>query len=246
MISIVIPVFNEEENVLPLYEELRNVLDKELQEYELIFVDDGSTDDTLENLSKILPTGDKLRIIQLSHRFGKSAALTAGFNHIRGDIVVTLDGDGQDDPKNISLLLEEMNPDVDVVCGWRFNRQDSFPKKLNSKIYNILNRFLNRIQIHDNNCMLRVYRKEVVSDLFLIKGAHRYLPVIIKNSGFRISEKKVSHRSRLSGNSKYGTKRLFKGFFDFFKFSLFLKKNYKEKSSKMKLYEIKEKYGFEH
>ncbi|MCE7742713.1 MAG: glycosyltransferase family 2 protein [Candidatus Heimdallarchaeota archaeon] len=245
MISAVIPVFNEEDNVLSLYEELRDVLAEQSQDFEIIFIDDGSNDNTLVNLKKMISGKNNLRAIQLSQRFGKSAALTAGFNHIKGEIVVTLDGDGQDDPKNIPSLILELTNDFDVICGWRNNRQDTAIKKLNSKIYNILNGIFSKVRIHDNNCMLRVYRKEVVTDLSLIKGAHRYLPAIIASRGFRISEKKVSHRPRLSGKSKYGTKRLFKGFLDLFKFNLFVKKGYKEKSNKMTIYEIEEKYGFE-
>lgn len=245
MISVIIPVFNEENNIIPLYEELKEVLNEQPLKYEIIFIDDGSTDNTLANLHRLLLDNKELRVIQFKQRYGKSAALTAGFSHTSGELVVTLDGDGQDDPKNIPLLLEELTSDVGVVCGWRFDRQDSYLKKLNSKTYNVLNHMLNRVKIHDNNCMLRVYRKEAIANLYLVKGAHRYLPAIIQNRGFKISEHKVSHRPRLSGKSKYGTKRLFKGFFDLFKFSLILKKNYKEKSGKMNLYEIKERYGFD-
>ncbi|MHA1198837.1 MAG: glycosyltransferase family 2 protein, partial [Candidatus Heimdallarchaeaceae archaeon] len=188
MISVVIPVFNEEDNVLPLYDELEIILSNQSQDFEIIFIDDGSNDKTLVNLKERISVENNLRVIQLTQRFGKSAALTAGFNHVKGEIVVSLDGDGQDDPKNIPALILELAKDFDVICGWRYDRQDTAIKKLNSKIYNILNRILSKIQIHDNNCMLRVYRKEVVTDLSLIKGAHRYLPAIIASRGFRISE----------------------------------------------------------
>ncbi len=245
MLSVIIPVFNEEDNIIPLYKELKEVMLKLSQEFETIFIDDGSNDNTLPNLLKLLSKEDNLRIIQLTRRFGKSAALTAGFNHIKGKLVITLDGDGQDFPGNIPLLLSSLTDDHDVICGWRHERQDTTIKKSLSKIYNILNKIFSRIEIHDNNCMLRVYRKDVVSELSLIKGAHRYLPAIIVSRGFKISETKVSHRPRLSGKSKYGTKRLFKGLFDLFKFNLIMKKGYKEKSNKKILYEIKEKYGFE-
>ena len=245
MISVIIPVFNEEDNVLPLYRELKKVLEKQSQGYEIVFIDDGSTDKTATKLQKEILKTNNLQLIQLTSHFGKSAALTAGFNHVRGDVVVTLDGDGQDDPKNISLLLTAMNKNTDVVCGWRVDRQDSNIKKINSKIYNHLNRIVNKVQIHDNNCMLRVYRKEVITGLSLIKGAHRYLPAIIASRGFKLAEIEVSHRPRLSGKSKYGTKRLFRGFIDLFKFNLLLKKDYDKKSNNQILYEINGKYGFE-
>ena len=245
MISVIIPVFNEEDNVVPLYKELKEVMMNLSQEFEIIFIDDGSDDNTLSNLLKLLSNEDNLFLIQLSRHFGKSAALTAGFNHINGELVVTLDGDGQDIPGNIPVLLSSLTEDYDVICGWRYERQDSTIKKFLSKIYNVLNQIFSRIEIHDNNCMLRVYRKDVVSELSLIKGAHRYLPAIIVSRGFKISETKVAHRPRLRGKSKYGIKRLFKGFMDLFKFNLFLKKKYKEKSKKRTLYEIKKKYGFE-
>ncbi len=245
MISVVIPVFNEENNVLPVCMELKDVLDKQPQDYEIIFVDDGSTDETGTRLQKQVSEMSNLRVVQLSNRFGKSAALTAGFDNCRGDIIVTLDGDGQDDPKNIPLLLAKMNGNIDVVCGWRFDRKDSTIKKINSKIYNILNRIFSKVRIHDNNCTLRVYRKEAVTNLSLIKGAHRYLPAILTSRGFKLSEIEISHRPRLSGKSKYGAKRLFKGLVDLFKFNLFLKNKYIKKSTNQTLYDIKAKYGFE-
>ncbi len=244
MLSVVIPVFNEEDNIAPLFQELKEILLQLNEEFEIIYIDDGSTDKTLFNLQELKEKENNIRIIQLKHHFGKSAALSAGFKYIKGETVITLDGDGQDDPKNILILIVELKENVDVVCGWRYARQDSYFKKLNSKMYNLLNRLLNNIQIHDNNCMLRIYRKEVVEGLQLIKGAHRYLPAIISNKGFRIIEAKVSHRPRLSGKSKYGTKRLFKGFFDLLEFNFFWKKNYEEKSKKKNIYEIEKMYGF--
>lgn len=244
MISVVIPVFNEEDNITPLYEELEEVIPKLSEEYEIIFVDDGSTDNTLSNLLKLIEVHNHLRVIQFKRNFGKSAALTAGFNQVKGEIVVTLDGDGQDNPTNIPLLFEELSQDVDVVCGWRYKRKDSLIKKLNSGIYNLLNRIFTKSAVHDNNCMLRVYRKEVISNLILLKGAHRYLPSIIGRSGFKVIEKKVSHRSRLSGKSKYNTKRLFKGFLDLFRYNLTLK-NKDEGTSRRIMYEIEERYGFD-
>ena len=244
MISVVIPVFNEEDNINPLYGELKEILAKLPENFEIIFIDDGSTDKTLTNLLNLYSKEENFHIIQFVEHFGKSAALTAGFKHATGEIIVTLDGDGQDIPSNIPLLLSSLTEDYDVICGWRYKRQDSGIKKFYSKAYNILSNIFSGIDIHDNNCMLRAYRKEVVSDLTLIKGAHRYLPTIIASRGNRISEVKVSHRQRLSGKSKYGTKRLFKGFFDLLKFNFFWRKNYEEKTKKKNIYEIEKMYGF--
>ena len=225
MISVVIPVYNEEGNVIPLYAELTEVLSALAQKYEVIFIDDGSSDKTLANLRSLLDEGEKhLRVIQLRKRFEKSAALVAGFNSSKGDIIITLDGDGQDDPKNIPLLLERLTKDIDVVCGWRYNRQDSFLfKKLPSWIYNKLNRVFNKVNLHDNDCMLRVYRKEAISEIVLLGGDHRYIPAILLNRGFKFAEVKVNHRKRNSGKSKYGIKRIFTGFSDLITFRFLFK-----------------------
>ncbi|MCG3223667.1 MAG: glycosyltransferase, partial [Candidatus Heimdallarchaeota archaeon] len=183
-------------------------------------IDDGSTDNTLANLCSLLVEGERnLKIIQLRKRFEKSAALVAGFRLAAGDIIITLDGDGQDDPQNIPLLLEKLTEDIDVVCGWRYNRKDSFLfKKLPSWIYNQLNRAFNKVNLHDNDCMLRVYRKEAISEIVLLGGDHRYIPAILLNRGFKFVEVKVNHRRRHSGKSKYGVKRIFTGFSDLITF----------------------------
>jgi len=244
MLSAVIPVFNEEDNILPLFGELKGIMQKITNNFEIIYVDDGSNDNTLLNLLSLFSNEKQyLRIIQLSRRFGKSAALTAGFQSIKGDIIVTLDGDGQDDPNNIPNLLSALTGEYDVVCGWRKKRHDSLlTKKVPSKIYNFLNRIFTNSNLHDNNCTLRVYRKKTVKELILPKRAHRCLPMILENRGFNITEISVTHRPRLSGKSKYGLKRLFTGFFDLFKFrSLTVKVDLSPQS----LYEIREKYGFE-
>jgi len=217
MYSVIIPVFNEEENVMPLYKELKEVLSNLSKEFEIIFIDDGSTDDSLSKLLSMIEQGEKnFQVIQFRKRFGKSSALTAGFQNAKGEIIITLDGDGQDDPHNIPLLIKELN-DYDVVCGWRYKRKDSFfLKKIPSIIYNFLNRKLNCIKIHDSNCTLRVYRREAVKDIILLTGDHRYLPAILQHRGFNVTEVKVNHRPRLKGKSKYGLRRIFVGFADLF------------------------------
>ncbi|MCG3226555.1 MAG: glycosyltransferase family 2 protein [Candidatus Heimdallarchaeota archaeon] len=218
MLSVIIPVYNEEENIKPLYSELKKVLQTLGQNFEIIFIDDGSTDNTLSELLFIFSKEqDNLRVIQLRRRFGKSAALAAGFDSVKGDIIITLDGDGQDNPNNIPLLLDALSNDIDVVCSWRQKRHGSLLfKKIPSKIYNVLNRLFNRLDIHDNDSTLRVYRKEAITELTLLGGDHRYIPAILYNKGFRFTEVKVIQRPRFSGKSKYGVKRIFAGLSDFF------------------------------
>lgn len=244
MLSAIIPVHNEEDNIFPLYTELKGVMKEITDNFEIIYVDDGSNDDTLSNLLSLFSKEKQfLRIIQLSRRFGKSAALTAGFQSIKGDTIITLDGDGQDDPNNIPILLSALSEDYDVICGWREKRHDTFlTKRIPSKIYNVLIRLFTNSKLHDNNCTLRVYRKKAVKDLMLSKRAHRYLPVILGNRGFKIREIRITHRPRLSGDSKYGSGRIFTGIFDLFKYrSVKATANL----SSQTLYEIEDMYGFE-
>ncbi|MCG3215379.1 MAG: glycosyltransferase family 2 protein [Candidatus Heimdallarchaeota archaeon] len=220
MISVIIPVLNEEENVIPLYNELKGILTSMNKEYEIIFVDDGSTDQTLSQLLSLISNNEKnLWIVQFRRCFGQSAALLAGFHSAKSNLIITLDGDGQDDPQDIPSLLAALTEDVDVVCGWRYNRQDSYLfKKLPSRFFNYLNRIFNKLNIHDSGCTFRVYRKEAVSDILLLGGDHRHLPAILSNRGFRFSEVKVNHRPRSQGKSKYGFKRIFDGLSDLFTF----------------------------
>ncbi|MHA1302641.1 MAG: glycosyltransferase family 2 protein [Candidatus Heimdallarchaeaceae archaeon] len=216
MLSIVIPVYNEEENVQSLHEELSTVLLNLGQKYEVIYVDDGSTDNTLSLLQSLFEKDkEHLRVIQLRRNFGQTAALAAGFHHANGEIIISLDGDGQNDPHDIPKLISALADEVDVVCGWRYKRRDSFLfKSLPSKISNLLNRWLNHLNIHDSGCTFRAYRKEAVENITLSKGEHRYLPAILHNQGFNITEVKVNHRRREKGKSKYGVRRLFAGLTD--------------------------------
>ena len=218
MFSAIIPVYNEEGNIKPLYSELKEVLQTLGQDFEIIFIDDGSTDNTLSELLFIFSKEkDNLRVIQLRRRFGKSAALAAGFDSAKGDIIITLDGDGQDNPHNIPTLLDALIEDIDVVCSWRQKRHGSFLfKRIPSKIYNSLNRLFNHLKIHDSDSTLRVYRKDAISELTLLEGDHRYIPAILYNKGFRFAEVKVIQRPRFTGKSKFGFKRIFAGLSDFF------------------------------
>ncbi len=216
MLSVIVPVYNEEENIIPLYNEIVHVMTTQTQYFEIIFVDDGSTDTTLSQLRSLLTGRDShLKIVQLRKNFGQTAALVAGFHSAKGDIIISLDGDGQNDPSDIPKLLSALTGDFDVVCGWRFKRDDSFIlKSIPSKISNFLNRHLNRLSIHDSGCTFRAYRREAVTDIVLVSGEHRYLPAILSHKGFKITEIKINHRPRTRGKTKYGFKRLFAGFTD--------------------------------
>ncbi len=229
MLSIVIPVYNEEESLYSLHSEIQEVLSSLNTPYEIIFINDGSTDNSLSVLKDIYSNDQShVRIIDFRRNFGQTAALLAGFQHARGDLVLSLDADGQNDPQDIPLLLNAMTENVDVVCGWRHPRHDPFFRKiLPSRFSNFLNRKLNHLTIHDSGCTLRLYRIEAVKNLSLMRGEHRFIPAILHHQGFNISEVKVNHRPRSKGKSKYGFNRLFSGFFDLFMIKLL--SNYNQK-----------------
>jgi glycosyltransferase involved in cell wall biosynthesis len=217
MISYVIPIFNEEENVIPLFESINEIMQEIDQPYEVIFVDDGSTDRSLANLTSQLNNGYEkgiLRIIELQGNYGQTSALLAGFASVKGDIVVSLDGDMQNDPRDVPRMLEALTVDKDVICGWRKNRQDNIFKKLPSKLNNFINQKLNNVFIHDSGCTLRVYRREAIENLQLHAEGHRYIPAILANQGFRLGEVVTNHKPRINGKTKYGFGRLFRGFID--------------------------------
>jgi glycosyltransferase involved in cell wall biosynthesis len=219
MISFVIPVFNEEENVEPLHDAIQDVMKEIKQKYEIIFVDDGSTDKTLQKLTALIDSSKNngtLRIIELQRNYGQTPALLAGFANVKGDIVVSLDGDMQNDPHDVPEMLEALIDDYDVICGWRKNRQDNIFKKLPSKLNNFINRRLNKVFIHDSGCTLRVYRKEAIENLQLFAEGHRYIPAVLAHQGYKIGEVETNHKPRTRGKTKYGFKRLFRGFIDLF------------------------------
>ena len=213
---MVIPVYNEEENIQPLYDSLVEVLEEINQGYELIFVNDGSTDKTLVLLQDLLKKENNrsLRIIDLQGNHGQTLALLAGLNNVKGDLVITMDGDLQNDPKDFPALLDALTNEYDVICGWRKNRKDNIFKKLPSKFNNFLNRRLNNLHIHDSGCTLRIYRRAAIENLELYAEGHRYIPAVLAKKGFRIGEIETHHRPRIMGKTKYGFKRLFRGFID--------------------------------
>ena len=209
-LSIVIPVYNEEKNVALLHQTIRNTLDKTDFKYEIIFVDDGSTDNTFNILNNL----KKVKIIKFRKNFGQTAAMMAGFENSNGKVIVSLDGDLQNDPSDIPKLLDKLNEGYDVVSGWRYNRQDSFGKKAFSKIANSFRQLLVKDPIHDSGCSLRAYKKECFSDLQLHGEMHRYIPAILAWKGFKLDEVKVNHLPRKYGKTKYNMWRVTKGFMD--------------------------------
>ncbi|MDD4254480.1 MAG: glycosyltransferase family 2 protein [Methanofollis sp.] len=214
-LSVVIPAYNEEENVVPLYNELHEVLPALGMTYEILFVDDGSTDRTYQRLKELHDLDNTVRIVKFRSNFGQSAAMKAGLDYAAGDRIVTMDADLQNDPYDIPALLRKMDDDeLDVVCGWRYNRHDPASKKFFSKGANHLRKIFTQETIHDSGCTLRAYRRECTRDLELYGELHRYIPAMLLWKGYHVGEMKTNHRDRSFGKSKYNWGRLFKGFLD--------------------------------
>jgi len=213
-ISAIVPIYNEDTCIEQLYEELTESLEKITKKYEIILVDDGSTDNTYKIIKSIAAKDSHIVIVKLRKNFGQTPALLAGFHNTSGNIIITLDADLQNDPADIPRLLEKLGKGFDVVCGWRMDRQDNIIKRLPSKLSNFLNRKITGVKIHDSGCTLRAYKKEAVKDIKLYGENHRYIPAIIAGKGFKVTEIVTRHRPRQFGKSKYGTGRLLKGLLD--------------------------------
>jgi glycosyltransferase involved in cell wall biosynthesis len=208
--SVVVPLRDEEPNVVPFYDELTRALQPGGTAYEVIFVEDGSTDRTFALLSGIQAGDPRVRVIRFTRNFGQTAAFAAGFAHARGRFIVTIDGDLQNDPADIPRLLT-LARDYDIVCGWRKQRKDAYlTRYVPAAIANRLLRLVSGVRIHDNGCSLKVFRAEVVKPLKLRPGSHRYLPALASQLGGRVTEVPVNHRARRFGQSKYGLSRTFK------------------------------------
>lgn len=214
-ISIIVPVFNEEDSLVPLYEQLLAVLRDITSQYEIIFIDDGSTDASPQRLDNLANENEHVRCIRFRRNFGKAAALDAGFRVARGEIVITMDADLQDDPKEIPNFLAALREGYDVVSGWKFVRNDPVNKTLPSKVFNGVVSRLSGIRLNDFNCGFKAYRAEALYDLSLYGELHRFIPVLLHWRGFRIGEIRVKHHARQFGVSKYGYGRLLKGGLDF-------------------------------
>lgn len=215
-ISIVIPAHNEEENVRVLYDELVGVLKSIGHEYRIIFIDDGSTDGTFRILEEISGSDKRVTVIQLSRKFGKTAAMCAGFEQCDGDVVVTLDADRQNDPADIPKFLDRLAEGYDVVSGWRKRRNDPFLRSIVSAIANKIIARITGVKIHDNGCMLRAIRDEYVRGLLMYGEMHRFFTTLLYWRGAKITEEVVNHRPRVAGKSKYGFERVLKVVFDLF------------------------------
>ncbi|MBW1923897.1 MAG: glycosyltransferase family 2 protein [Deltaproteobacteria bacterium] len=214
-ISIVVPLYNEEDNVQELVEAIVEVMRPLGRSFELVFVDDGSTDATNRKLGALRRSHPELRAVLLRRNFGQSAAMTAGFDHARGEIVVTMDGDLQNDPKDIPRMLELMESGYDLVHGWRKERQDRFfSRRLPSMLANGLIGLSTGVRLHDYGCTLKAYRRDLAKSLMLYGELHRFIPVLADLYGARIAEIPVAHHPRRSGKSKYGISRAYRVFLD--------------------------------
>lgn len=213
-ISIVIPLYNEEESIIPLSHDIRKAMSRLNTDYEVIMVDDGSTDSSLQKLKEITKTDKRFRYFSFRKNYGKSAALQIGFKIVTGDAVVTMDADLQDDPHEIHNLLKKLEEGFDLCSGWKKKRQDPFIKKISSKFFNFVTKVISGIKIHDFNCGLKAYRKEVVENVRVYGELHRYIPVLAKWQGYSITEVPVMHHPRRYGKTKFGISRFFKGFID--------------------------------
>ena len=215
LISIIIPVFNESESIVFLLDEVISVMKSHKLNFELIVVNDGSTDDTHQVLKQLTLKITELIVIGLRKNYGQTAAMAAGFDNSKGDIVITLDGDLQNDPKDIPKLISEINNGYDLICGWRFDRKDKLiNRKIPSKIANKLIAKVTGLKLHDYGCSLKAFKKEIIDDIKLYGELHRFLPVLANIEGARIKEIKVNHRSRKYGSSKYGIDRTFRVLMD--------------------------------
>jgi glycosyltransferase involved in cell wall biosynthesis len=214
MISVVVPLLNEEQSLETLYREIADALDPLRHEFEVVFVDDGSTDGSLSVLSRLHDEVSNVAVVHLRRNFGKAAALQAGFLEARGDLVVTIDADLQDDPAEIPKLLAKLDEGFDLVSGWKTRRNDPFTRRLFSRIFNWTTGAISGVHLHDVNCGLKAYRAEVLQGMRMYGELHRLIPVLAAYRGFRIAEIPVNHRPRQHGRSRYGPERYLRGFFD--------------------------------
>ena len=214
MISVVVPVHDEERTVALLFDELQAALEPLDEPWEAVFVDDGSMDGSFAALTRLHNAHDNVRVVRLRRNFGKAAALAAGFGQARGDVVVTIDADLQDDPAEIPRLLAKLDEGFDLVSGWKAHRRDPLSRRALSRIFNWVTSRVSGLRLHDMNCGLKAYRAEVVKELRLYGELHRFIPVLAHYRGHRIAELPVNHRPREHGRSRYGVERYLRGFLD--------------------------------
>jgi glycosyltransferase involved in cell wall biosynthesis len=205
-LSIIIPVYNEQNNLIPLYNEIKEVLGKMSLSYEIIFVDDGSTDESFLELSDIHTADKSVKVIQFRRNFGQTAAFAAGFDTAQGELILTIDADGQNDPNDIPKMLSKLQEgDYDFVTGWRVNRKESYIRRILSRAANKIISRSTQIEIHDRGCSLKLFKRDIVKNIRLYGQLHRFLPELASAVGVKIAEIPVNDRTRKSGKSKYGS-----------------------------------------
>ncbi len=214
MISVVVPLLDEERSLDLLFREIAAALEPLDEAFEVVFVDDGSTDGSMEVLTTLSAETTNVVVVHLRRNFGKAAALQAGFLEARGDVVVTIDADLQDDPAEIPRLLAKLDEGFDLVSGWKERRHDPFLRRLFSRWFNRATAVVSGVRLHDVNCGLKAYRAEVLHGMRIYGELHRFIPILASYRGFRITELPVNHRARRHGRSRYGPERYLRGFFD--------------------------------
>ena len=214
MLSAVIPVLNEAESLAALYGELSEVAREHGYDLEIVFVDDGSTDGSWQEIERLAAADVRVKGLRFRRNFGKAAALAAGFRHVQGALVFTLDGDLQDDPQAIPLFLVAMEKGLDVASGWKRVRHDPWHKVLPSRVFNFLVSWLTGVWLHDHNCGMKCYRAPIFHEVRLYGELHRFIPVLAAARGYTVGEIEINHRPRRFGHSKYGVRRFVKGFLD--------------------------------
>jgi len=213
-ISVVIPLYNEQDSLRELHDRIVAVMKSIDKSYEIIFIDDGSTDLSVPVIEKLMNANNRVKLLQFRRNYGKSAALAAGFDYVTGQYIITIDADLQDDPDEIPNLIAKLTEGYDLVSGWKKVRHDPLLKRLTSKIYNFFTSIFSGLRLHDFNCGLKAYRLDVVKSIHVYGEMHRYLPVLAHNNGFRVAEIPVKHYERKHGKSKFGAARFARGAFD--------------------------------
>ncbi|MCK5255048.1 MAG: glycosyltransferase family 2 protein [Deltaproteobacteria bacterium] len=213
-ISVVIPLYNEEKSLAELHNRIILSLQSLSSNYELIFVDDGSTDNSFSVIRDLHKRDDRVKAIRFRKNFGKASALSAGFKEAEGITIITIDADLQDLPEEIPTLIKKMDEGYDLVSGWKFKRKDPLLRRIASRLFNSVTSFYTGVKIHDFNCGLKCYRREVIEELDLYGELHRYIPAIANWKGFKVGQAKVNHQPRIHGKSKFGSERYLRGLFD--------------------------------
>jgi glycosyltransferase involved in cell wall biosynthesis len=214
VVSVVVPLLNEEHSLEALNQEIANALESREEPWEVVFVDDGSTDGSMDVLTRLNAENTNVVVVHLRRNFGKAAALQAGFLEARGDVIVTIDADLQDDPAEIPQLLAKLDEGFDLVSGWKTRRNDPLLRRLLSRLFNWATAVVSGVRLHDVNCGLKAYRAEVLQGMRLYGELHRFIPILASYRGFRVAEIPVNHRARPHGRSRYGPERYLRGFFD--------------------------------